>query len=437
MREIGVGLLGLGNVGAGVVKLLADNAPAIEARLGARVAVRAIAVRDVDKPRLVDVDPALVTTDAAAVIDRPDVEIVCELVGGQREALGYVLRAVERGVHVVTANKALLAVHGEQVFAAAERRGVDVYFEAAVCGGVPIIRALREGLAADRIESIHGIVNGTSNFILSAMAAAGPGGERRTFAEVLAEAQALGYAEADPTLDVGGGDAAHKLAILLLLCFGARVPVGDLFVEGIERLQPIDFDMAARFGHVIKPLVIAAEHADGIEARVHPTMIPASWLLAAVSGAKNALYVRSYALGSSLYYGAGAGMMPTAMAVVSDLIEISRNVAAGATGRMPFGSSQRATARPLRSLDALETRYYLRCAVLDRPGVLGQLTTVLGDHEISIAQVIQEGPRDPGRPVQVVMLTHRAREGNVRHALGQIARLAAVVEPPSLVRMAE
>jgi homoserine dehydrogenase len=436
MREIGIGLLGLGNVGAGVVKLLAENATAIEARLGARLAVRAIAVRERDKRRLVDVDPALVTTDVAAVIDRPDVEIVCELVGGEREALDYALRAIERGVHVVTANKALLAMHGDQVFAAAERRGVDVYFEAAVCGGVPIIRALREGLASDRIESIHGIVNGTSNFILTAMAGGG-GGERRAFADVLAEAQALGYAEADPTLDVGGGDAAHKLAILVMLCFGTRVPVDQLFVEGIDQLQPFDFDMAQRFGYVIKPLVIAAGHEDGIEARVHPTMIPKSWLLAAVSGAKNALYVRSYALGASLYYGAGAGMMPTAMAVVSDLIEISRNVCAGATGRMPLSTYRRMSDRPLRPLDALYSRYYLRCAVLDRPGVLGQLTTVLGDHEISIAQVVQEGPRDPGRPVQVVLLTHRAREGNVRLALGQIARLASVVERPALIRMAE
>lgn len=431
MREIGVGLLGLGNVGAGVVKLLAENAAGIEARLGARVAVRAIAVREPDKRRLVDVDPALVTTDAASVIDRSDVEIVCELVGGERQALGYVLRAIERGVHVVTANKALLASHGDQVFAAAERRGVDVYFEAAVCGGVPIIRALREGLASDRIESVLGIVNGTSNFILTAMA-----GDRRAFSDVLAEAQKLGYAEADPELDVGGMDAAHKLAILVMLCFGTRVRVEDLFVEGIQRLQPIDFDMAERFGYVIKPLVIAAEHPDGIEARVHPTMIPKSWLLAAVPGAKNALYVSSYALGASMYYGAGAGMMPTAMAVVSDVIEISRNVRAGVTGRMPR-SYHRMTERPLRPLDSLSSRYYLRCAVLDRPGVLGQLTTVLGDHEISIAQVIQEGPRDPGRPVQVVLLTHVAREGNVRHALEQIGRLATVVDPPSLIRIAE
>ncbi len=432
MREIGVGLLGLGNVGAGVVKLLADNAASIEARLGARVAVRAICVREREKRRLVDVDPALVTTDASVVIDRKDVEIVCELVGGEREALVYVLRAIERGMHVVTANKALLAMHGDQVFAAAERHGVDVYFEAAVCGGVPIIRALREGLASDRVEAIHGIVNGTSNYLLTAMAEEG-----RAYADVLAEAQKLGYAEADPALDVGGLDAAHKLAILVMLCFGTRVRVDHMFIEGVDGLQPIDFDMAKRFGYVIKPLVIAAEHADGIEARVHPTMIPKSWLLAAVSGAKNALHVKSYALGSSLYYGAGAGMMPTAMAVVSDLIEISRNVCAGATGRTPLRSYQHLVERPMRPLDALHSRYYMRCAVLDRPGVLGQLTTVLGDHEISIAQVVQEGPRDPGRPVQVVLLTHLAREGNVRHALGQIARLSTVVEPPSLIRMAE
>jgi homoserine dehydrogenase len=432
MREIGVGLLGLGNVGAGVVKLLAENAASIEARIGARLAVRAIAVRERDKRRLVDVDPALVTTDANSVIDRPDIQIVCELVGGEREALDYTLRAIARGIHVVTANKALLAVHGEQVFEAAEKKGVDIYFEAAVCGGVPIIRALREGLASDRIESIYGIVNGTSNFLLTTMAE-----ERRAYDEVLAEAQKLGYAEADPTLDVKGIDAAHKLAILIMLCFGVPIRVEDLFVEGVDRLHPIDFEMAARFGYVIKPLVIAAYHEDGIEARVHPAMIPTGWLLAAVSGAKNALYVKSYALGPSLYYGAGAGMMPTAMAVVSDLIEVTRNVAAGATGRLPLRSYQRLQEHPVRPMDQLTSRYYMRFAVLDRPGVLGQLTTVLGDHEISLAQVVQEGPRDPGRPVNVVMLTHRAREGNVRHALNQLGKLSVVVETPALIRMAE
>jgi len=432
MREIGVGLLGLGNVGAGVVKLLEDNAAAIEARLGARVAVRAIAVRAPDKERPVAVDRALLTTDVDGVIGRDDVEIVCELIGGEVEARDAALAAFRRKKHLVTANKALLAVHGEEVFAAAEAAGVDLYYEAAVCGGVPVIRALREGLASDRVLRCLGIVNGTSNYILSEMAGAG-----RPFAEVLAEAQKLGYAEADPTLDVGGGDAAHKLAILVMLCFGTTIDVGHIFVEGIQRLDPIDFEYAERFGYVIKPLVIAAEHDGAIEARVHPAMIPKNWLLASVPGAKNALYVESYALGPSLYYGAGAGMMPTAMAVVSDLIEVCRNIQAGATGAMPLRSYRALTHKPLRDMAELRSRYYLRFGVLDRPGVLGQITTILGEHEISIAQVVQDGPRDPDRPVKVVVLTHGAREGNVRHALQQIGRMTSVVERAALLRILE
>jgi len=430
MREIGVGLLGLGNVGAGVVKLLEDNANAIEARLGARVVVRAIAVREPDKKRVVDVDPGLMTTDVKSVIDRDDVEIVCELVGGDTDAREYAMRAIARRKQLVTANKALLAVHGEELFSAAEKAGADVYYEAAVCGGVPIIRALREGLASDRIEAFYGIVNGTSNFIVTEMTE-----NRAAFADVLADAQARGYAEADPTLDVGGGDAAHKLAILASLCFGTGVDVAQMHVEGIDRLDPIDFELAERFGFTIKPLVIGRDHGDSIEARVHPTMIPKRWLLADVPDAKNALYVKSYALGSSMYYGAGAGMMPTAMAVVSDVIEVARNIKAGSTGALPLRSYQRMTHRPLREFDELRNRYYMRFSVLDRSGVLGQLTTVLGDHEISIAQVVQEGPRDPNRPVLVVILTHEAREGNVRHALAQIAKLATVVEPASVIRI--
>jgi homoserine dehydrogenase len=431
VREIGVGLLGLGNVGAGVIKLLADNAASIEARLGARVSVRGIAVREPIKKRLVEVDPELVTKDVGKVLDDPSVEIVCELVGGDTLARDYVLGAIARGKSVVTANKALLAVHGDEIFAAAEARGVDVYYEAAVCGGVPIIRALREGLASDRVEELWGIVNGTSNHILTAMA----GGAR--YAEVLADAQKQGYAEADPTLDVSGGDAAHKLAILALLCFGTHVKLDDIAVEGITGLQPIDFELARRFGYVIKPLVHGKDHGDAIELRVHPAMVPAGWLLAAVDGAKNALYVRSYALGPSMYYGAGAGMMPTAMAVVSDVIEVCRNLRAGATGARPLRSFTELSARPVRPAAETRSRYYLRIAVLDRAGVLGQLTTVLGEHEISIAQVLHEGPRDPGRPVSVIVLTHLAREGNVRLALQQIARLSTVVEPAVLIRMAE
>ncbi|RMH43891.1 MAG: homoserine dehydrogenase [Deltaproteobacteria bacterium] len=432
MRQIGVGLLGLGNVGSGVVRLLAENAEAIEDRLGAQLVVRAIAVRAPDKPRAVDVDPALVTTDAGAVIDRDDVDIVCELVGGETDARDYVLRAIDRGKHVVTANKALLAVHGEEVFTAAERRGVDVYYEAAVCAGVPIIRALREGLASDRIESVYGIVNGTSNFILTRMAEEGA-----PFDEVVRAAQEAGYAEADPSFDVDGIDAAHKLAILTMLCFGTSVALSDIYIEDIRSLSPVDFAFADRFGYVIKPLAIARAHDDGLELRVHPTMVPKSWLLASVPGANNALYVRSYALGPSMYYGAGAGMMPTAVAAVSDLIEVSRNVLANAAGHLPLRSYARMPNRPVRDIGRLDTPYYMRFGVLDRPGVLGQLTTVLGDHQISIAQVVQEGPREPERPVRVVVLTHAARESNVRHALAQVAKLASVVEPAQIIRIAQ
>jgi len=432
MREIGVGLLGLGNVGAGVVKLLADNSEAIEARLGARVAVRAIAVRDVEKARLVEVDRSLLTTDTNSVVDRDDIEIVCELIGGETDARSTSLRAIGNKKHIVTANKALLALHGEELFNAADEQGVDLYYEAAVCGGVPIIRALREGLASDKIESFYGIVNGTSNFILSQMSEHGT-----AFADVLKAAQEAGYAEADPTLDVGGGDAAHKLAILAMLCFGTTVDVDKLYVEGIDKLSPVDFEYAERFGFVIKPLAVAVDRGDSIEARVHPTMLPKNWLLADVPDAKNALYVNSYALGPSMYYGAGAGMMPTAMSVVSDLIEVCRNIQAGATGAMPIRSYHRMVHRELQDMADLHSRYYLRFGVLDRAGVLGQITTILGEHEVSIAQVVQEGPRDNERPVRVVVLSHRAREGNVQKALDQIARLSVVVEPATVVRIAE
>ncbi len=437
VRELGVALLGLGNVGAGVVKLLEDNAAAIGARLGGRLVVRAIAVRAPDKKkRLVEVDRSLLTTDIAAVIARPDVDIVCELMGGDTDAKDAVMAAIAAGKHVVTANKLLLARHGPEVFAAAERHGVDVYYEAAVCGGVPIIRVLREGLASDRVEHIVGIVNGTSNFILSTMAAGG-----RAFADVLAEAQRLGYAEADPALDVSGGDAAHKLAILCSLCFGATVDADAIHTDGIDALDPIDFAYAAKFGYVVKPLVIGRDHPRGVEARVHPAMVPANWLLADVVGAKNALYVTSYALGGSMYYGAGAGMMPTAMAVVSDLIEISRNLRAQLTGvaptRRPGAGGRGALAtKPLLPMAEIRSRYFLRFTVADKPGVLGQLTTILGAHDVSIEQVVQEAPGDGTAPARVVVVTHDAREGDVQDALGKIGALAVSLAAPRLVRIA-
>jgi homoserine dehydrogenase len=428
-RDIGIALLGLGNVGAGVVKLLDDNAASIAARLGARIAVRAIAVRAIDKQRLVDVDPSLLTTDVAGTITRSDVDVVCELIGGTGDAADAVLGAIRAGKHVVTANKALLAERGADVFAAAAAAGVDVYYEAAVCGGVPVIRALREGLASDRVDYLYGIVNGTSNFILTTMADTG-----RAFGDVLREAQSLGYAEADPALDVGGGDAAHKLAILCMLCFGGMVDVAAIPRDGIDRVEAIDIAYAEKFGYVVKPLVIGRDHGHAIEARVHPALIPHNWLLADVAGAKNALYVNSYALGASMYYGAGAGMLPTAMAVVSDVIEVARNAAARVAGAPPMRRHATAgTAKPLLAAADVRTRYYLRIGVADRPGVLGQLTTILGAHHVSIAQVVQDVPADVTR---VVMLTHEAREGDVTDALARIDALPVVVEPTRLIRIA-
>jgi homoserine dehydrogenase len=410
--------------------LVEDNAEAIEARLGARIAVRAIAVRDPDKVnRVVDVDRSLLTTDVEAVLSRPDVDLVCELIGGTTEAKAAVLAAIANGKQVVTANKALLAEHGAEVFGAAEAKGVDVYYEAAVCGGVPIIRVLHEGLASDRVEALWGIVNGTSNYILSTMT-----DTRRPFGDILADAQRLGYAEADPTLDVSGGDAAHKLAILVSLCFGTSVDVNAIVKDGIDIVETIDLDYAEKFGYVIKPLVVARDHGETVEARVHPALVPAHWLLADVNGAKNAVYVQSYALGGSMYYGAGAGMLPTAMSVVSDIIEIGRNIFARAAGGAKPMRPRPAKARPLLPLAEVRGRYYLRFGVVDQPGVLGQLMTILGAHGVSIAQVVQDAKqRDP---VAVVVLTHEAKEGHVRAALAEVDRLAIVQATARVIRIA-
>jgi homoserine dehydrogenase len=431
MREIGVGLLGLGNVGAGVVRLLSDNAEAIEARLGAKLVIKAVAVRDMKKERRVQIDPSLLTTDVQSVVEREDVEIVCELIGGESLAREMVLKTIEGGKHTVTANKALLAVHGDQLYAAAAKAGVDLYYEAAVCGGIPIIRALREGLASDRIESITGVVNGTSNFITTAMAKGG-----RSFEEVLAEAQQEGYAEADPTLDIGGGDAAHKLAILAMLSFGCRIDLEQIHVEGIESLTALDYEMAKNFDYVIKHLAMGHSYPDGIDLRVHPALVPASWLLADVPDTKNALYVQSYALGPSMYYGAGAGMMPTAMSVVSDLIEVARNLCAGGAGSAPLRSHHEMKAARVRPMALLETCYYLRFTVDDQPGVLGQLTTILGKHGVSIAELLQSAKRGEDEGVAVIALTHQAVEGEMQAAIAEIEASGLTQAPTMLLRIA-
>jgi homoserine dehydrogenase len=434
MRTISVGLLGLGNVGSGVVKLLADNADAIRQRLGgASVAIRRIAVREAEKPRLVDVPATLITTDPQAVIADPEIDVILELIGGEEPARTYVLDAIARGKHIVTANKALLAAHGEELFAAAEQRGVDLYYEASVGGGVPIIRALREGLASDRVQELVAIVNGTSNFLLTTMT-----DEARPFDEILKEAQDKGYAEADPSLDVDGWDAAHKLCVLVPLCFGTRIRVDQVLVDGLRAIEPVDFKYAERFGYVIKPLVIAKDHGDSVEARVHPTLIPRRFMLSSVNGVYNAVYVSSYALGNSMYYGRGAGMMPTAVAVVSDTIEVSRDLLARSAGGAPLQAARRMNdTRPRRIRDPgeLQSRYYLRFAVVDKPGVLAQLAGMLGEHEISISEVVQEGQRHEGEPVTVVVTTHLALEKNVQAALSIIDRLPTVRAKTRLLRI--
>jgi homoserine dehydrogenase len=432
-RTIPVGLLGLGNVGSGVVKLLADNAEAIRHRLGgAAVDVRRIVVREADKPRLVDVSPKLLTTDARSVLEDPAIEIVVELIGGEEPARSFVLEAIARGKHIVTANKALLAAHGDELFDAAEKRGVDLYFEASVGGGVPIIRALREGLASDRVDELVAIVNGTSNFLLTTMT-----DEARPFAEILKEAQDKGYAEADPSLDVDGWDAAHKLCVLVPLCFGTRIRVEQVLVEGLRGIEPIDFKYAERFGYVIKPLVIGKDHGESVEARVHPTLIPRRFMLASVNGVYNAVYVSSYALGHSMYYGRGAGMMPTAVAVVSDVIEVSRNLLGRSSGSSPVRPQGRKSDRRIREPGELRSRYYLRFGVVDRPGVLAQLAMILGEHEISISEVVQEGARQENQPVAVVVTTHAALEANVQKALARINSLETVLAKTRLLRIFE
>jgi homoserine dehydrogenase len=437
MRTISVGLLGLGNVGSGVVKLLADNADAIRHRLGgSAVAIKRVAVREAEKPRLVDVKSSLITTDVASVLADPEIEIIVELIGGEEPARTHLLDAIGRGKHIVTANKALLAAHGDEIFAAAEKAGVDVYYEASVGGGVPIIRALREGLASDRVDELVAIVNGTSNFLLTTMTEEG-----RPFDAILKEAQEKGYAEADPSLDVDGWDAAHKLCVLVPLCFGTRIRVEQVLVEGLRGIEPIDFRYAERFGYVIKPLVIAKDHGDSVEARVHPTLIPRRFMLASVNGVYNAVYVSSYALGSSMYYGRGAGMMPTAVAVVSDVIEVSRNLLSSSAGGTPLRAAARRRGdmreRRIRDPGELSSRYYLRFGVVDKPGVLAQLAGMLGEHEISISEVVQEGQRQEGKPVTVVVTTHRALEKNVQAALAIINRLPTVREPTRLLRIFE
>jgi homoserine dehydrogenase len=435
MREVGIGIAGFGTVGGGVLSILRSHAREIEARLGGRIVVRKVAVRDPEKERMVDVDRALLTTRFQDLVEDPSVQVVVELLGGTTEARSLVLGALQAGKHVVTANKALLAFHGDEIFRLAQEKGVDVYYEGAVAGGVPVIRTLREALASDRIQAIHGIVNGTTNFILTSMAEKG-----EAISTALAEAQRLGYAEADPTLDVSGGDAAQKLCLLAQLAFGARLAPQDVLTEGIMGLVPEDFAWAREFGYALKLLAVARRSGpeEGgkpgqIEARVHPAFIPAGSMLAGVRGAMNAVLLRSEALGPTLLFGQGAGAMPTGSAVVADIIDLSRNVLSGSPGRVPLPPARSLV--ELRSSDEIRTSYYLRFSVKDAPGVLAAIAATLARHGISIAAVQQREHEEEGAPVPVVVVTHQAREADLRAAVREIDGFATTAAPTRLIRI--
>jgi homoserine dehydrogenase len=365
------------------------------------------------------------------VVNDPDVDIVVELIGGYDPAKRFILKAIENGKQVVTANKALLAAHGDEIFSSASKNGVEVGFEASVGGGIPLIRSIKEGLVANRMKMLFGILNGTANYILSKMS-----DEGSPFGEVLKEAQALGYAEADPTFDVEGIDAAHKLTILLAIAYGVPIDFEAVYTEGISKITPLDIKFMKEFGYRIKLLAISKDDGEAIEARVHPTLIPADSMLANVGEAYNALYIKGDAVGNVMLYGPGAGMMPTGSAVVSDLVDVARNLLNGAIGRVPSLGYQPASlgARRIRSIEELDAQYYFRFSVEDRPGVLSKISGILGNHQISIKSVHQKG-RDLVGAVPIVMITHEAKEAAVKVALSEIDRLDVVKEKTVLIRI--
>jgi len=434
LRPIHVGLLGIGTVGSGVWDVLGRNADEIQRRAGRAIRISRVADRDARKAEKLTRKRAAISRDAFQVVRGRDIDIVIELIGGATVAKELVLEAIRHGKHVVTANKALLAIHGNEIFAAAQAKGVMVAFEASVGGGIPIIKALREGLAANRIEWIAGIVNGTSNFILSEMRDKG-----LAFAGVLKEAQKKGYAEADPTFDIEGVDAAHKLTILAALAFGIPMQFEKCFKEGISRLTQADIRYAEELGYRIKLLGITRRKAKGIELRVHPTLVPARRLIANVEGVMNAILVKGDAVGPTLYYGAGAGSQPTASAVVADLLDVTRLITADPEHRVPHLAFQpdRLSSAPILAMKDIETSYYLRMRVKDRPGVLADVTRILADRTISIDAMVQKEPGEGERQVDIVMLTHRAIEKDVDAAMARIEKLPTTVGKVTRIRLEE
>jgi homoserine dehydrogenase len=426
VSNIQIGMIGLGTVGSGVVQLLEKNRDLIRKRLGANIQIKKIVVAQPKKKRPLKIASSLLTDKVEEVLNDPEISIVVELMGGIDPAKRYLLQAIEKGKHIVTANKAVLAHHGAELFSAAEKKKVGLGFEASVCGGIPILRALREGLVADQVTSLYGIVNGTSNYILTEMT-----DEESSFEEVLKKAQEKGYAEADPSFDVNGIDSAHKLVLLLRLAFGAQVDVESIYTEGIGRVGPLDVKFAEEFGYRIKLLAIAKLEGDSIEARVHPTMLPKKALLATVDGVFNAVYLLGESSGPGLYFGSGAGRMPTATAVVSDIVDIARNILSG-IGVRDFGMA--IASKKIKPMEEVQCPYYLRFMAVDQPGVLAKIAGFLGEEGIGIASVIQKG-RKLQQSVPVVIMTYEAKGRAVDRALAKIDKLPVVTEKSLAIRI--
>lgn len=429
--KINVGIIGFGTIGTGTAKILINNAEIIKRRLGAPVVLKRIADLDIKKDRGIKLEKGVLTEKAEDILNDPDIDIVIELIGGYEPAKKFILKAIENGKNVVTANKALLAVHGEEIYKAAAAKNVDIGFEGSVGGGIPIIRVLKEGLAANNILSIYGIINGTSNYILTKMT-----NEGKAFSDVLSEAQRLGYAEADPTFDIEGIDSAHKLAVLATLAFGTPVKFDNIYTEGITKVTPLDIEYAKEFGYKIKLLAISKMDNGEIEVRVHPTMVPNEYLISTVEGVFNAIYIAGDAVGETMFYGRGAGDMPTGSAVVSDIIEIARDIINNSIGRVPSPSFQlnERKALKIKKMDEIVCPFYLRFMAMDNPGVLSKISGVLGEHNISIASMIQKG-RKEGGAVSVVMMTHEAKEKDVQDALTEIDKMSFVSAKTAFIRV--
>ena len=432
MKAVNVGLIGLGTVGAGTLRILQRNAQEITGRTGRDIRVTRVAVNDINKERDADLEGIKLCADPMDVARDPDISIVVEMVGGDTVAKDAVLEALRHGKHIVTANKALIATHGNEIFAEAEKQKVAVTFEAAVAGGIPVIKAIREGLAANRIEWLAGIINGTCNYILTRMEQDGLG-----FSEVLADAQALGYAEAAPEFDIEGIDAAHKLTILASIAFGIPLQFDKLHIEGITNITIEDIGYAAELGFRIKHLGIARRTESGIELRVHPAMVPSDRLIASVNGVMNAILVQSDAVGPTMYYGAGAGAEPTGSAVVADIVDVVRSLGDDSINRVPhlaFGAGSMPE-QPIVPIGQIETAYYLRMKVINRPGVLAAITRIFGDSDISIATILQKGHGDNNSEVTIIMLTQQARESNLEQAVSHVRELDSVTSDIQSIRL--